>query len=324
MALQSENEGFPSFSSSMTSVAAEAVLSSGGVDRQVSSAVLFFPLARPALPDGPPAALLVGIEPGHEAAFLGRVTIQAGESALVSGDSIIVGVEAARTLAGREGTVSLGQTLHLLGRDFTVAGLLEPASWLHDGAVLMPLSTAQALFSLPGTVSGVMLAVEPAADDAEVQNAIEARFSDLQVQGAGGIVEDVSRIVNNERIFFRGINTMVLSGVAIILAVVLLIAVSEQRREIATLRALGATRWNVIALVLGQSVLLTLTGMAIAWPLWMLGSITILRDFLVTLELAFPRWLEVLALGLVVAALAAATPAWKAARVDPVEILRDE
>jgi roadblock/LC7 domain-containing protein len=142
MALQSENEGFPSFSSSMTSVAAEAVLSSGGVDRQVSSAVLFFPLARPALPDGPPAALLVGIEPGHEAAFLGRVTIQAGESALVSGDSIIVGVEAARTLAGREGTVSLGQTLHLLGRDFTVAGLLEPASWLHDGAVLMPLSTA--------------------------------------------------------------------------------------------------------------------------------------------------------------------------------------
>jgi len=326
MARPGENEGFPSFSSSMPASTAEALLSSPGLDRPFSSAVLFLPLARPTLPDGPPAALLVGIEPGHEAAFLGGVTVGAGQPSLSSENSVILGEEAAGYYAAQAGSASLaiGQSLRLVGQEFTVTGLLEPASWLYDGAVLMPLSTAQSLFSLPTAVSGVMLSVDPAADIAEVQHAIQAQFPDLQIRAAGDLIEDVSRIINTYRIFFRGINSMVLSGVAIILAVVLLIAVSEQRREIATLRALGATRWNVLAHVVVQASLLTLAGMVIAWPIWWMVSLTLLRDFLVTFDLAFPRWVEVLALGLVVAALAAAAPAWRAVRVDPIEVLRDE
>ncbi len=99
--------------------------------------------------------------------------------------------------------------------------------------------------------------------------------------------------------------------------------VAERRREMGVRMALGASPSNVVGLVVRRSLLLTALGIV-------LGSVTaiagmrLLRSFLLTgpgrpLVLA-----GVAALMLAIALVAAAAPAWRAARIDPAVALREE
>lgn len=101
-------------------------------------------------------------------------------------------------------------------------------------------------------------------------------------------------------------------------------SVAERSREIGIRSALGARRGQLLALVVRQAMVLTLAGMGIglagAW--FMAGA---LRSLLFGVSPADPLTAAtVAALLLVVALVAATAPAWRAARVDPAVVLREE
>ena len=95
MEASSGGADFPSFSSSLEAQTAAAVLALDGLDRETSSAVLFIPLARASSPNMPPDALAVGLEPGHEGAYLGNFEMESGKKTLTGGNSVILGRGAA-------------------------------------------------------------------------------------------------------------------------------------------------------------------------------------------------------------------------------------
>lgn len=99
-------------------------------------------------------------------------------------------------------------------------------------------------------------------------------------------------------------------------------SVAERTREIGVRSALGASRGNLIGLVVGQGMTLTGLGVAIglAGAVAATQAITALLFGVSRLDPA--TYLSVIALLATVAMIACGVPAWRAARVDPASTLR--
>ena len=101
-------------------------------------------------------------------------------------------------------------------------------------------------------------------------------------------------------------------------------SVVERSREIGVRAALGASRRDIVSLIVGQGMRLTTVGVVIG-----LAAASVVTQALATMLFGIHRLDPVTYVGVVVllvitAAIACAVPAWRAARVDPVTTLRSE
>jgi putative ABC transport system permease protein len=130
--------------------------------------------------------------------------------------------------------------------------------------------------------------------------------------------------------------TSVLRSIAVLVAVAgvlfsLSVLVIEREREIGVLRAVGASRFQILAIFLIQAALLgltaTLSGLASGGALAMVLTWVINKAFFGwTIELNYPLLtLAATPLWLIPAAiLAALLPAWRASRIAPAQAVRFE
>ncbi len=121
----------------------------------------------------------------------------------------------------------------------------------------------------------------------------------------------------------------VFAGLALMLAAIgtygiLSYSVSERRREIGIHMALGATRGNVLRMVLGQGLRLTVVGLVIGLAA-SFGLTRLLQAQLFNVRPSDPATTVSVAAFIALVALAACyIPANRATRVDPMVVLRDE
>lgn len=101
-------------------------------------------------------------------------------------------------------------------------------------------------------------------------------------------------------------------------------SVVQRTREIGTRMALGATPGNVLGTFVRQAVVVTLGGIVLGIPLSLLAA-RLFSGFLYGLGPADPvTVIAATTILLLIAALAALVPAWRAARIDPLSALRRE
>jgi ABC-type antimicrobial peptide transport system permease subunit len=119
------------------------------------------------------------------------------------------------------------------------------------------------------------------------------------------------------------------AGLALLLAAigtygVLSYMVTERRREIGIRMALGAERGSVLGQVLKQGLLLAGIGVA-AGLIGAFGLTRLVASLLFGVRPTDPMTIAaVVATIALVAAIASLLPAWRASRVDPIVVLRDE
>lgn len=316
-------EEFPSAASSIADDLALALLNLEGIDAATSSAILYIPLASPPMSGLPPALSAVGIEPGHEKAFLCDLEIASGESILQDAQSVILGPGAADQYGPTEDQpAEPGDSIELLGQWFIVAGVLEAAPGLFDGMVMMDLGTAQALLERPGSVSAVILSVKDVENVDPIRTAVEKLDPRLQTGSQEEITAAALEMMDVTAEYTGMINSVVVVVVFLFVTIVMIVAVMERRRDIGVLRAIGAPRRTIFGIVASESLVLSIAGVLLAWPIWGLIGSFFVGEFVSPGDVILSAWLDMGMLALVVGVGASLIPAWRAVRVDPLEALQ--
>jgi lipoprotein-releasing system permease protein len=274
-----------------------------------------------------------GVVPEH---FNAIVSIQ---SRLVAGR--FFGLNAGEVVLGRkladEFAIRLGDKVRLLSEEgnaesYTLAGIFESEfTSMDEGTLFIPLRDAQALFALGGAVTSIGLKLEQVYD----ANAIADRLAlvvPYEVESWMRKYEnilDALRTQDQSMALILGFST-VAAGFGI--AAILITSVMSRLREIGILKAVGATRRQVLSLFAFEGVLVAAIGALIGEAAGVLLSLAAVRWWQAGVvartgapfqaEFRVELMLGAMALALVVGFLASLYPAWRAARVNPVEVIR--
>jgi putative ABC transport system permease protein len=209
----------------------------------------------------------------------------------------------------------------------TIVGIVGDVHQVSLEAEVRPESYVPALQS---EVRGGDLLVRTSGDPyrvlAQVKTALHAEMPDVPLRGVRTMEELIARRTAQRRLNMMLLGLFGLLGL-VIAAVgiygVMAYVVSQRTREIGVRMALGATRGNVIGMVMRNATLMVALGLAIGGAgAWYLSAAA--GTFLFRLEATDPRAFAAAVVTLAAAALAAsAIPARRAASVDPITALRE-
>lgn len=234
----------------------------------------------------------------------------------------------------------IGQTLEIGGQEFRIIGLLEKKEQLFGGGggnndqsntIYMPIGTALKLKPDAEELFILTIAREGMLDRArnDVEDLLRVRRNvplgepnNFGTATAASIIDQFQSITAGVALAMVTISSIGLMIGGIGVMNIMLVSVTERTREIGIRKAIGARQRDILMQFLIEAATLTgmggLMGLAIGWLLTMVVKIFI--------PSYVPIWAPILgfvasvSIGLVFGMF----PAWKAARLDPIESLRYE
>ena len=214
-----------------------------------------------------------------------------------------------------------GDHITLLNHGFVISGIVAHGK---GARFFVPLRTAQEIAGVENRVS--MFYVRSKGDTEKARAEILQLNPQNRVRSTSEYVTLMSSSNLPElRPFIR---SMVGLGVVISFLVVLLnmhTMVLERTREVGILKALGFSRLDIVQMLLGEMLLLTLLGSGLGIALTFLTQAVLKETSPSLMILITGRWIFMsILLALVGAALGAAYPAFRAASYDPVVALAYE
>lgn len=189
--------------------------------------------------------------------------------------------------------------------------------------VYTDLKQAQSLLELPGGVTVIDVTVK----DLFAADATSNRIVRLMGLKAESWMQSNAQLVNalrSQRMSTVMISFFVALSVTFGIASVLAISVTQRTREIGILRAMGTQRGQMLRIFLVQGALLGLAGSALGSAVgyglvWGFNTFGPKLFFIPLPGLLVP---VTMAIATLTGVLAAMVPAWRAARMDPVEAIR--
>jgi putative ABC transport system permease protein len=277
-------------------------------------------------------------------------TVQEGEfisEANVTSKSsvVVVGANVASTLF-TDGQDPVGQTVRINNIPFKVIGVLTAKGGSgmgnQDDQVIVPITTAMARLSRSRTGSGNVISQisVQVVDAGQIDSAVEQisavlrdrhniRYEDdFTISSQEDMLESATEITDVLTLFLGGVAgiSLLVGGIGIMN--IMLVSVTERTREIGIRKAVGATRKNVLTQFLTEATILGvmggLIGVAVGAGIAHLisglsvGSMTL--QPVISLDSILLATLFSLAVGLFFGIY----PAFRAAKLDPIDALRYE
>ena len=272
------------------------------------------------------------------------------------GDNIVMGIRLATkmgvvpgdtvTLISPNGKVTAFGTVPRM-KSYQVIGTFEVGMYEYDSNfVFMPLETAQTYFGLKGAVTHIDVTLDDENLLAPVRRSIER-----SVSGDGAYVYDWKQTnaaffnaIDVERNVMFNILSLVILVAAFNIITGFIMLVKDKGRDVAVLRTMGATKGMIMRIFFMDGAFIGVVGTALGLILGLLfchnieairqGLQTLMGRDLFSAEIYFLsklpakvdnlEVLTVVVISLLLSFLATLYPAYRAAKMDPVEALRYE
>lgn len=286
-------------------------------------------------------AVVWGVEPNwHEAWnwFVVAGEEIADEDVATMARVCIIGETVRRELFGQSDPV--GERLYINKVALTVKGVLEsrgasPIGSDFDSRVIIPITTAMRRVMNVDHVGAIRL-VSKSKDEAVIRQQAEdvrslmhgrhhitsAEEDDFRLITAAVIGQLVRGSAGTLRILLIALAALSLFVGGVVMMNILLISVAERTKEIGLRRALGATRGDVFAQFLTESLAVTIFGTILGSLLGLGVSVLLPRITPMPVIVTWEPFALALAFALVVGTFFGVQPARLAARLHPVEALR--
>jgi putative ABC transport system permease protein len=274
--------------------------------------------------------LLQGWRPGtfafNEFEILDGRTLAADDD-----QAILLGITLADNVKKRA-----GDTFEVNDVPLKVVGVYRSISPFESGGAIVPIETLQSMSFRSDSITGISVILDhgseaPTAQEISQQiNALkddQGRSLNLNAQPSESYTQDAMHIkMAHAMAWMTSIIAVFVGGIGMLNTMIM--AVVERIREISILRAIGWRKSRVVAMILGESVILSVCGgiLGIAGAVVLVGYLTTLPTVagFMTGRIAPEVMGKGLILAMAVGVLGGAFPAYRAAQLLPSEGLRSE
>jgi len=280
--------------------------------------------------------VVIGIPPEKQQAAMKDTKLTQGRF-LVPGDGYraVVGSTVAREFnlnAGDELEIKSKRVARATtithARNFTIVGILEYTGSFFDNAVQIPLDRAQKFYSREDTVSFILAVPEPDADPEDLAKRIELNVEKVKTFSPS----ELRKQIEQSLIVFSLITISAAALAAIIggLSVMntMLMSVSERTKEFGLMKALGAETKDILFMTMGEAALMGVLG-GIFGIIGGGALVYYLNEYLASrgtvLFTITPRLIVIaIVFATLLGVLSGMYPAYRAAKMSPMEALRYE
>src|SRR5262249_32880108 len=243
----------------------------------------------------------------------------------------------------------LGSELLLFGKPLVVYGKLgKTAVGTHERGLFVSFQTMDGLRATiqqicgakpslePDKISGVLLELAPGATTQQVRFALLANIPGIKVIGGESMLtairQGLAALLNGVLVLM----VAMFASTAALIGVLFSAIVTERRRELGLLEAIGARRGQIIGMLLSEAAIATAVGGVVGCALGILLMRTYQHALIYYLEsLGIPFvWLDIgtiggiavacIVLATLVGAAGALVPAWGASRREPYDLIRTD
>lgn len=250
------------------------------------------------------------------------VGLDSHEARTVRGKPVLLGSAASELLKK-----SPGDIIYLTNNAFRVVGIYETGDAFEDSAAVLSLIDAQELVGKPRQVSVFYMQLKDPSLRERFVSRVERKWPDYSLSGIDEFAsEQTMADMLRGYVWAIGGLAIIIGGVGMMNAQ--LMAIFERTREIGVLRAVGWSSKRVLWMILGETLIVSLSGgllgLLIGWLLlYLLSTNTVLLGLAtatISTSLIIQAAIVVMILGLI----GGLYPAWRASRLQPVEALRYE
>lgn len=234
--------------------------------------------------------------------------------------------------------IKVGQSVRMMTRrglqEGQVVGLYksEGAAASAQGlTILIPLKAAQSFFRSFEKIDSAQIVLKPAANEeiakAEIQKQLPEGIKVRKPESRSALADELSLSTQMGMRLARAFSIVV---AAFIIMNALLINVTQRRKQLGIMRAIGGTRRQIAGMVVREALLMGIVGTILGSGLGVIIAHYLTRAMgslyqteLPKIELSYWPFLLGAICGIGVSLIAAALPAWKAAHLSPLEAMRD-
>lgn len=259
--------------------------------------------------------LIDGIEYGEYSSVVGTKIVE-GRAIGNSGDEAIVDAGFQRSR-----NYKVGGPLRIYDRDFTIAGVYEPAA---GARVKIPLATMQSQLGAEGKVTAFLVKVNAGTDPKLVGERLSERFPDNQILLTSELEELYMQGFPAMNIFLNVFIGVAAAISALVILLTMYTTVTERTRQIGIMKSLGMWNGQIAWTIAQEAMLISFLGVVAGVVLTFILRAVLTQVTTLEVEMSTTVIGLTLVVGLIGGAIGSLYPALRAARLDAVEALSYE
>lgn len=283
---------------------------------------------------------------GTTAAYTDVRNLQVDQGVFISDQNVkntskvaVIGPTVSDDLFGEDATGVVGQTIKISKIEFKVVGVTKSKGGSgfmnQDDMVFIPLTTAQKFLTGADYITTISVQAVNEKSMTQMQTDItnlllerhkisDAAQADFSIMNQADVVSSASSVTGTLTLLLGAIAgiSLIVGGIGIMN--MMLTTVTERTKEIGLRKAIGAKKSDITVQFLSEAVALTFIGGIIGVALGWIVSTGVTRFASINTKISFPAVLIAFGVSAMIGIIFGYYPAWRAARLNPIEALRYE